>query len=62
MQKLEAWKIICQVINTLINDLKLKNLPFERIFINFGNWQSNNSGHAHVNIVLTREAIDSSQK
>jgi hypothetical protein len=70
MQKPDAWKIICHVISNLKKDFKLKTLPFQRIFINFGEWQSQvrtkglnaNDCHAHINIVLKKEVIDSSQK
>jgi hypothetical protein len=72
----EAWEIFCQVVDKLQNDLKLKTLPFERAYINFGYWQSQvsrngqprNDGfkpedcHAHINMVLTSEAIVTSKK
>jgi len=62
MQNSDAWKRICRVINNLKHDLQLKSLPFLRIYFNFGEWQSSNNGHAHGNIVLSKEAIDSRQK
>jgi hypothetical protein len=59
MQKKETWATLCQLIHQLKTDLHLKNLPIERIFFNFGSWQSNpHVRHAHANMVLTKEAIE----
>jgi len=65
MQKIETWKVIWQVIDKIKNSLPLNELPIERIYINFGGWQSPvktnqlepGDCHAHINIVLTEEAI-----
>ncbi len=62
-----AWEIFWQVVDNLQYDLRLKELPFERVYINFGKWQTQaygndlkpNDCHAHLNMVLTTEAINS---
>jgi hypothetical protein len=66
VQKEETWKIVWKVINDIIDSLQLKELPIERIYINFGHWQSQTKNdrlrprycHAHINIVLTKKAIE----
>ena len=66
VQTEEAWKAVWSVVHDIQVGLKLKELPIERVYINFGRWQSQagNSGltpsecHAHINILLTRRAIE----
>jgi hypothetical protein len=63
----EAWEIFWHVVSKLQHDLRLKTSPFARAFINFGYWMSQASKerdikpedcHAHINMVLTSEAIN----
>lgn len=57
-----AWEIFLEVVNRLQRDLNLETLPFERVFVNFGQWQSNPANdHGHINMVITQEAIESSK-
>jgi hypothetical protein len=66
VQKEEAWKIVWEVINDIIDSLQLKELPIERIYINFGHRQSQTKNdrlrprycHAHTNIVPTKKPIE----
>jgi hypothetical protein len=66
VQTPEAWEAVRQVIDYIKKSLKLKKSPVERICINFGYWQSQAGSnglkpedcHAHINIVLTLEAIN----
>jgi hypothetical protein len=59
VQTTEAWEAVSQVIDYLEEKLRLKNLPIERIYISFGDWQSQANSlkpedcHAHINLVLT---------
>jgi hypothetical protein len=65
VQKEETWETIRQLIDDIKRALKLKELPIEGIYINFGHWQSQAKNgrlppsycHAHINIVLTKNAI-----
>jgi len=65
VQKIETWNIIREVIDYITESLHLNELAIERIYVNFGGWQSQaytrqlkpNDCHAHINIVLTEEAI-----
>ena len=60
----DAWKIFFEVVTKIQSDLGLeKQLPFKQVFINFGRWQSNpGCRHAHINMMLTQEVINLSQR
>lgn len=70
MQKEDAWKFVWEVIEGIRAELNLDEIPIEKIFVNFGRWQSQcagserppATGHAHINIVLTEEAIEACEK
>lgn len=59
----KAWQTFFKVVHRLQYDLALTRSPFERVFIHFGGWQSSPlADHAHINMVLTNEAIQSADK
>jgi hypothetical protein len=65
VQTYDAWQAVLQTLIYMKNQLKLDKLPLNRIDVNFGKWMSRKASdptcrycHAHINIVLTREAID----
>ena len=69
MQNKEAWEFVREVINWIKTELNLDEMPIEKIFVNFGHWQSQCRGrrspatcHAHINIVLTKKAIEACKK
>ncbi len=65
VQKIETWNIILEVIDYITKCLQLNELAMEKIYINFGGWQSQaytgqlkpSDCHAHINILLTEETI-----
>jgi hypothetical protein len=64
-QTSDAWQAVLQTLVYIKDQLKLNTLPLSRIYMNFGNWitqKQNDSSrqecHAHINIVLTRQAIE----
>jgi hypothetical protein len=63
----DAWHAVREVLQYIQNELGLNELPLCRIYVNFGKWHSQNhngrvNGHAHINIVLTKEAIERCKK
>ena len=64
LQTPDAWHAVREVLQYIQKELDLNALPLSRIYVNFGEWhsQKRNDGHAHINIVLTRAAIDACKK
>jgi hypothetical protein len=65
VQTSDAWQAVLQTLVYMKNQLKLDKLPSNSINVNFGKWLSQKARdpkrrhcHAHINIVLTREAIE----
>jgi FtsZ-binding cell division protein ZapB len=65
VQTHDAWQAVLQTLIHMKDQLKLDQLPVNRMYINFGEWMSQKSGdltrrdcHAHINIVLTRQTIE----
>ena len=60
----KAWRAVFEVLQYIQRELKLEELPFNEIFVNFRDWQSQHpwSRHAHINVKLTKQAIDACQK
>jgi hypothetical protein len=65
VQTSDAWQAVLQTLIYMKTELKLDNLPLNRIYVNFGKWMSQRADkqkllacHAHINIVLNRETID----
>ena len=64
LQTPAAWHAVREVLQYIQKELDLNALPLSRIYVNFGKWHSQNriDGHAHINIVLTKAAIDACKK
>lgn len=61
----DAWQAVLQTLNYMKTQLKLDKLPLHSINVNFGKWMTQKVRdptrqhcHAHINIVLTQEAIN----
>ncbi len=67
LQTPASWHAVREVLQYIQNELGLNEFPLSRIYVNFGKWHSQIrkgrvNGHAHINIVLTRAAIDACKK
>ncbi len=67
MRRPEAWNAPLILLDHIQKELELNELPFYEIYANFGKWHSQirrgcSDGHAHINIVLTPEAIEACKK
>ena len=70
MQNKETWLIVTNVIGKLKKELELDELPCEGIFVNLGRNQSQTEGdryspanaHGHINLQLSKKAVQSSSK
>jgi hypothetical protein len=62
-----AWNAVIEVLDYIKNELGLSEWPLHRICASFRQWHSQVDkdridGHAHVNVILTRDAIDACNK
>jgi hypothetical protein len=56
------WNAVIEVLDYFKNELGVSEWPLHRIYVNFRKWHSqvrngHLHGHAHINVVLTPEAI-----
>lgn len=66
LQNQTGWQHMIEMHDYIHQELHMNRSPFSRIFLNFGSWQTqvkddgrqSDDGHAHINCVLTHEAIN----